>query len=324
MRRAGARGFARAIVGTVAVVCGLACTLSGNAGAQRAWKTPGEADATTARRFASEGRCDEALALFDNAVEARSGDASLRRDRGLCHERLAHPAPAIEDYRAYLSMEPTAPDAGPIRARLDALEQNEVETTGTPGPTDKAGAPSADAERDAAEAKSRRAQGLPRSGDFFLGLHIGDRGWSERGYAKATVAYGLAGGYSYATPLELEARLVLLRTNILQTSGYGAAVDNTFKLGIDSQRRFELGLSLGLGLESQSSEVGVNRKYFFGHVSPKVRLLISGPIALEGAPELGMGLIDGVTLAGESTMQPAFFYGGYVRLVWIIRKDKTD
>jgi hypothetical protein len=35
---------------------------------------------------------------------------TLRRDRGPRHERLGHPYPARDDYRAYLTAEPNAPE----------------------------------------------------------------------------------------------------------------------------------------------------------------------------------------------------------------------
>jgi hypothetical protein len=51
----------------------------------------------------------------------------LRRDRGLCHEKLGDPFPAMNDYREYLITRPDAPDADQIRDRLAKLE----EQTGT-------------------------------------------------------------------------------------------------------------------------------------------------------------------------------------------------
>ena len=45
------------------------------------------------------------------------------RFRGTCHEKLGHPYPAIDDYRAYLTARPSAADAEAIRARLEALEE---------------------------------------------------------------------------------------------------------------------------------------------------------------------------------------------------------
>lgn len=288
------------------------------ASAQRAWKTPGESDAATARRLASIGRCDEALAPFDAAVYSRSEDATLRRDRGVCHERLGHPSPAIEDYRAYLSMDPGAPDAMSIRTRLDALEAEDTSTTGALSSATPSVSPQADHE--GARSKPKRSQALPDPRDFTLGLHIGEHVWSSKGYPVATVAYGLAGSYTYATALEVDARLVLLRTNILHSGGFSAVIDNTFKLGLDSARRWEIGLALGGGIERQSSDLRIPRNYLFGHLNPKVRFSISKPLMLEAGPEMGIGLMDQETQpTGETATAVALFYGGYLRLSWIIR-----
>ncbi len=82
--------------------------------------------ASVARDRMRGGDCAGALDAFDEAI-GHSIDPSLRRDRGLCHEQLGHPYPAIDDYRAYLTAEPDAPDAEGIRGRLARLEQD---TTG--------------------------------------------------------------------------------------------------------------------------------------------------------------------------------------------------
>jgi hypothetical protein len=83
---------------------------------------PASSEAQAARGRARAGDCAGALPAFDTAIRATI-DPTLRRDRGLCHEKLNHPFPAIEDYRAYLLMRPEAPDGDQIRQRLAALEQ---------------------------------------------------------------------------------------------------------------------------------------------------------------------------------------------------------
>lgn len=90
----------------------------------------GGPDAQIARARARAGDCAGALAAFDAALRITI-DPTLRRDRGLCHEKLNHPYPAIDDYRAYLTARPDAPDADQIRQRLAQLE----EQTGTGGPS---------------------------------------------------------------------------------------------------------------------------------------------------------------------------------------------
>ncbi len=78
--------------------------------------------ASVARARMRSGDCAGALDAFDEAI-AHSIDASLYRDRGLCHEQLGQPYPAIDDYRTYLTAEPDAADAEGIRGRLGRLEQ---------------------------------------------------------------------------------------------------------------------------------------------------------------------------------------------------------
>lgn len=90
----------------------------------------GGADAQVARSRARAGDCAGALPGFDAAIN-RTIDPSLRRDRGLCHEKLNHPFPAIDDYRAYLTARPDAPDSDQIRQRLTQLE----EQAGVGGPS---------------------------------------------------------------------------------------------------------------------------------------------------------------------------------------------
>ena len=82
----------------------------------------GGGDAAVARQRARAGDCAGALPAFDTAINVTI-EPTLRRDRGLCHEKLDHPFPAIDDYRAYLTARPDAPDADQIRERLAKLEE---------------------------------------------------------------------------------------------------------------------------------------------------------------------------------------------------------
>jgi hypothetical protein len=77
--------------------------------------------ASRARARAKAGDCKGALDGFDDALRTTE-DATLYRDRGLCHEKLGHVFPAIDDYRNYLTMRAEAPDADDIRDRLTKLE----------------------------------------------------------------------------------------------------------------------------------------------------------------------------------------------------------
>ncbi|MGH7328367.1 MAG: hypothetical protein ACREJX_08460, partial [Polyangiaceae bacterium] len=73
-----------------------------------------------ARSRAAAGDCAGALDAYDAALET-SVDPELHRDRGICHEKLGHPYPAIDDYRFYLTYRPNAADAESIHERMDNL-----------------------------------------------------------------------------------------------------------------------------------------------------------------------------------------------------------
>ncbi len=86
-----------------------------------------EAYTNAGRSRMRSGDCEGALDAFDAALATTTADPTLYRDRGICHEKLGHPYPAIDDYMAYLTAAPDAPDADGIRQRLGRLEE---ETTG--------------------------------------------------------------------------------------------------------------------------------------------------------------------------------------------------
>src|ERR1700759_5690695 len=69
-----------------------------------------EAYATSARARMKAGDCAGALTSFDAALRTSDEDPTLFRDRGICHEQLGHPYPAIDDYRSYLTAVPGAQD----------------------------------------------------------------------------------------------------------------------------------------------------------------------------------------------------------------------
>ncbi len=75
-----------------------------------------------ARDQMSAGKWGAAILLFDRAVELTI-DPQLRRDRGICHDKLDEPFPAMDDYRAYLTARPDAPDSQRIADRLSELQE---------------------------------------------------------------------------------------------------------------------------------------------------------------------------------------------------------
>lgn len=104
---------------------------NGPAGAGSAGRTAVEEIGDMARERARQGDCAGALELFDQALRSstdltldRRVVVRLYRDRGMCREKLAEPYPAIEDYRAYLTYQPDAPDADEVRARMTRLQDD--------------------------------------------------------------------------------------------------------------------------------------------------------------------------------------------------------
>ncbi len=136
-----------ALGASLCLVATLGAARRADAGPQRRDNGPlftqidtGQGAAATARSLAAKGDCARALPLFDAALRSTI-DMTIRRDRGLCHEALGNPFPAMDDYRAYLTVSPDAPDAPAIRQRLERLET----ATGVGGPSVNGPAGSAEA-----------------------------------------------------------------------------------------------------------------------------------------------------------------------------------
>jgi hypothetical protein len=104
-----------------------------------------EAYTADARRRMVAGDCEGALTSFDMALSTSTTDPTLYRDRGLCHEKLGHPYPAIDDYREYLTEAPGAPDAEAFRVRLSRLEDDTTGRTPTAAANDDTDVPPATA-----------------------------------------------------------------------------------------------------------------------------------------------------------------------------------
>jgi tetratricopeptide (TPR) repeat protein len=103
-------------------------------------RDPADGAVGVGRARMSKGDYAGALEAFDAALRT-STDPVLHRDRGLCHEQLGHPFPAMDDFRYYLTALPDAPDSEDIRNRLNQLETaNGMGGTGT-GAAQPPGAP---------------------------------------------------------------------------------------------------------------------------------------------------------------------------------------
>lgn len=215
-----------------------------------------------ARAKFAAGDCKAAIDLFDQAV-LHSADPLLRRDRGLCHERLGHVFPAIDDFRAYLSTVPHAKDADDIQARLAKLEGHdppppEVKQEDQPEQEDKS-KPSAGKTMYQVEAEERRlgeAEDSPlRKGTgFVLGAYFG-----LRTVAQPDASYW---GFSQRTGIKLGWSAIRLNTFYIEAglhwvdadkpsgaSGPEALIGWELRLPIDAYASHQILLGAGMGYE---------------------------------------------------------------------------
>ncbi len=130
-------------------------------------RDPAEGAVGVGRARMSKGDYAGALEAFDAALRT-SADPVLHRDRGLCHEQLGHPFPAMDDFRYYLTALPDAPDSEDVRNRLNQLETaNGLGGTGT-GAAQSPGAARVSSHEDpfAVDAKNPKdTEGVAGSGD---------------------------------------------------------------------------------------------------------------------------------------------------------------
>ncbi len=213
-----------------------------------------------------------ALEAFDAALRT-SIDPTVHRDRGLCHEQLGHPFPAMDDFRAYLTALPDAADAGDIRSRLNQLETaNGLGGTGTGGSTGsvgagggKSGASNEDPFAvDTAEPTAKGTEPAPgageqgRAGNYDQELAVNER-WDEaegsplrRGTGLSIGIYGRGYGGS-SNGVSGYGAGATLRGSISRVSTlYGEIGYVTYSAGSDpSTGEREGGLSLGFGYEAR-------------------------------------------------------------------------
>lgn len=211
-------------------------------------------DAAVARQRARAGDCAGALPSFDAAIRVTI-EPTLRRDRGLCHEKLGSPFPAIDDYRAYLVASPDAPDADQIRDRLARLE----ESVGI-------GGPSAQAVRDSEGAHAEASVSIGASGDGAASSSSGaSSGDAQRSYdsyraeerlTEAADESPLRFGTGWSIgPFLMVPRYFVGDSGVSKESGF--AVGATFRYAWSPTFTFvsEVGYA-GLGTSGQASSVG--------------------------------------------------------------------
>ena len=225
--------------------------------------------ADAARARARKGDCAGALEAFDQAIRTLM-DPTLRRDRGLCHEKLKDVYPAIEDYRAYLTAAPDASDADDITDRLDRLERsvglggssgNRIEDPMRTSASATGGAATSlqtNGKYDSARAEEDDDSGpLRRGKGFILGVpYVGVRKWfGGSNFATATWAetVGARFGYSLGAPHTLIAELGFQKFNIgaaggNSVGGFSTQIAYEARLAFDRQRNIDNLWILGIGI----------------------------------------------------------------------------
>jgi hypothetical protein len=280
------------------------------------------------------GDCAGALDAFDAALRT-TNDATIHRDRGICHEELGDPFPAIDDYRIYLGAAPEAPDADDIRQRLARLEKKALgyssESTDTPdqtpvsGPTEQGPVrdtlESTEHDRDEASSPLRKGKGLSLAPLFALHKWVwsqensfGDtRTWSE--------SVGLALRWSTGDTSALFAEVGYEHFNdtaIAKIQGFTSFLGYEARFALDTRASNQLFLAPGVGYEFVSSspaDVGAT-SVSGGLIVPRLRFGWRHMLARSAA--LDLSLDGGVGLQALSQGTPFFFASGNASAVELI------
>jgi hypothetical protein len=304
--------------------------------------------AITARERMKQGDCEGALNAFDQALN-ESVDPTLNRDRGMCHEQLGHPYPAIDDYQAYLTNAPDAPDADGIRDRLERLRA-QVRGLPSPGldaeredregpPKDEPGA-TAPMSDDKAEAETadvvgddRPPSSLRQGKGWVLAPFFAARKWFRDGRTfgdRETWAEALGGQIRYAfasrSTLILEAGYQRFNSNNVDVETVsGLTSEFAYELRVPLNTRFDdqLLFAPGVGYEQLSygasadlttptySEGAITGRLRFGY-----RHMLARSVALDLSIEGGGGGIIKYDASVDSHAATFGLAGTSVALAW--------
>ncbi len=307
---------------------------------------------TDARRRMAAGDCEGALTSFDAALRTAQEDPTLYRDRGLCHEKLGHPYPAIDDYRAYLTDAPNAPDAPDIRTRLAQLEDETSGraasssanddtdvppatatasvTIGTSGAQASAGATSRDKlqywDDDPRNVSMRRGKGFALAPFFslhkwfFKGASFGStESWSESVGGQIRYEVGPAGGFLLEVGYEH-----FNSTSVDQFTIGGLTSQLAFeaRFPLDAEYDNQLFLAPGLGYEhvtfspssGQLSSVSANA------IVPRMRFgyrhMVQDNASLDFSIDGGWAKWFVPTDQGESNLTGSALIAANIAIVW--------
>lgn len=301
---------------------------------------PTMAQATSAGEVAEQhmraGDCAGALDAFDAALR-NTIDPELHRDRGLCHEKLGHPFPAIEDYRFYLTRRPEAADADAIRGRVAALEtqvgvvkpgepdvsgQNGAEiSTSIGGETDLSVATGGKGGLEAVEANEQlesQADSSPlrRGHGFIIGLAVGGRYFASSSLGAAELV-GFDVRYSFARTSTI---LVELSVGHVAGSGTPTALSGPgilggYELRIPITARVSDALLLGATFRFES--LSESNGYVFSMLEPEGRFgyrHVFGPsFGIEAVVDGGAAIASINGVANSTTTQALI--GGHVAVL---------
>lgn len=334
----------RFAVAGAAIFCAHDAAAQGRKKAQGATSPPPQptmAQPTSAGDAAEQrmraGDCAGALDAFDAALRTTI-DPELHRDRGLCHEKLGHPFPAIEDYRFYLTRRPDAADADAIRGRVTALEtQVGIVKAGEPEVSGQNGAEistSIGGETDLSVATGGKGGGLEaieaneqlesqadssslrRGHGFIIGLVVGGRYFASSSLGGAELG-GLDLRYSFSRSSTI---LVELSVGHVNGSGTPAALSGPgvlggYELRIPITARVSDALLLGatFRFESLSEANG----YVFSVLEPEGRFgyrHVFGPsFGIEAVVDGGVAFASINGVADSNTTQALI--GGHVAVL---------
>lgn len=301
------------------------------------------ASAEAARARARKGDCAGALEGFDAAIRT-SIEPTLRRDRGLCHERLGNPFPAIEDFRVYLTASADANDSADIRERLMRLEAqvgvggpSEQKSDDSPGTASASMRVSVESARGAAY-DSSRDEDLDESGPLrrgeggVVGAYFGVRRWFGAGSFGGSFAetVGLRVGYSLNRTFTLlaEAGYMYVNTStqdVLRISGLSTQVGFDARVPFDRKRDMDNLVIFGLGIGYEHLVTSTNTILAiptptFGSIGPRGRIgyrhnfgpKVALEVSLDGGVErtfIVTGGSGGGTTSGLLGMQLAILFG---------------
>lgn len=292
-----------------------------------------DAFAAAARARMRNGDCAGALDDFDLALQSTT-DPTLYRDRGLCHERLGDPYPAIDDFREYVTDAPDAADAEGIRQRLARLEmdvyKHSSESTDSPEPSGGSGAsgstvsagatvtiggqPKRDAMEEVEHDHDEMSSSLRGGTGFGLAPFFSEQKWNTPGssFGDSTTwseAVGLQLRYSVSrgSAFILEGGWILFNsTDVATISGFSSQLGYELRVPLDAPDDNQFLFGLGVGFDylvltpKDVSQSGTNAAIFVPDVRAGWRHMLTTSVGLDLT--LGLG-ITGKALATNGFLE---------------------